>query len=117
LVLDLFIAMSPPAVEQYWSEVRERKTWVLVDKTLIPRIPGHSPEALAIEATRVAEEEFDNRVFANMVLLGAMAAFPGWIALKAMEKSLDGQIPASALETSRSALRRGFELGLGWERK
>lgn len=112
LALDLFIALSPAAVEQYWSEVREGKTWILVDKTLVAEIPPHSPPALAIEATRIAEEEFKNRVVANMVMLGVMAAFPGWVSLKALEEALSGQIAAKAWEASRSALRRGFELGL-----
>ncbi len=69
LALDLFIALSPAALEQYWAEVREGGTVVLVDKTLVPRTPDHSPPVLAIEATRIAEEEFKDRVVANMIML------------------------------------------------
>ena len=117
LALDLFIALSPAALEQYWSEVREGRTVVLVDKTLVPRTPDHSPPVLAIEATRIAEEEFKDRVVANMIMLGAMAAISGWISLKALEETLSGRMSARALEASRAALKRGYDLGLKMKEK
>jgi 2-oxoglutarate ferredoxin oxidoreductase subunit gamma len=111
LALDLFVALSPAAVEQYWSEVREGKTLVLVDRTLVPKTPDHTPPVLAVEATRMAEEEFHDRVVANMIMLGAMAAVTGWVSLKALEEALNGRMSAKTLETSKAALRRGFGLG------
>ena len=117
LALDLFIALSPAALEQYWPEVRKGRTVVLVDKTLVPRLPDHSPSVLAIEATRIAEEEFKDRVVANMIMLGAMAAISGWISLKALEETLSGRISARALEASREALKRGYGLGMGVKEK
>lgn len=110
MALDLFIALSPAAVEQYWSEVQEGRTVVLVDKTLVPCPPDHSPPVLAIEATRIAEEEFKNRVVANMIMLGAMATYTGWISLRALENALEGRVPPQSLEISRKALRRGAEV-------
>jgi 2-oxoglutarate ferredoxin oxidoreductase subunit gamma len=111
LALDLFVALSPAAAEQYWPEVREGKTLVLVDRTLVPKTPDHTPPVLAVEATRLAEEEFQDRVVANMIMLGAMAAVTGWIGLKALEETLDGRMSAKTLEKSKAALRRGFALG------
>jgi len=111
LALDLFVALSAAAAEQYWSEVREGKTLVLVDRTLVPKTPDHTPPVLAVEATRLAEEEFQDRVVANMIMLGAMAAVTGWVSLKALEETLDGRMSANPLEKSKAALRRGFELG------
>jgi len=111
LALDVFVALSPAAAEKYWSEVQEGRTLVMVDKTLVPRTPDHSPPVLAIEATRIAEEELKDRVAANMIMLGAMAAVTGWVSLKALEETLSGRMSAKALDTSKAALRRGFELG------
>jgi 2-oxoglutarate ferredoxin oxidoreductase subunit gamma len=112
LALDLFIALSPAAVEQYWAEVREGRTVVLVDQTLVPRTPDHSPPVLAVEATQIAEEEFKDRVVANMIMLGAMAAISGWISLKALEQTLNGRISGRGLEASQAALKRGYDLGM-----
>lgn len=111
LALDLFIGLSPTAVEQYWAEVQEGKTVVLVDKTLVAHTPPHSPGILAIEATRIAEEEFKDRVVANMVMLGALSACTGWVGLRALEETLPGRISERALTVSKAALRRGFEVG------
>ncbi len=112
LDLDFFIALSPAALERYWSEVREGRTLVLVDRTLVPHPPDHSPAIFAVEATRIAEQEFKDRVVVNMIMLGAMAALTGWVGLKALEEALPGGIAAKNVATSRAALRRGFEEGL-----
>ncbi len=111
LALDVFVALSPAAAEKYWSEVQAERTLVMVDKTLVPSTPEHSPPVLALEATRIAEEELKDRVAANMIMLGAMAAVTGWISLEALEETLRGRMSARALDTSKAALRRGFDLG------
>jgi 2-oxoglutarate ferredoxin oxidoreductase subunit gamma len=111
LALDVFVALSPAAAEKYWPEVQDGRTLVLVDKTLVSRTPDHSPPVLAIEATRIAEEELKDRVAANMIMLGAMAAVTGWVGLKALEETLSRRMSARVLDTSQAALRRGFELG------
>ncbi|MBM4332738.1 MAG: 2-oxoacid:ferredoxin oxidoreductase subunit gamma [Deltaproteobacteria bacterium] len=112
LALDLFIALSPAAIERYWPEVKQGQTVVIVDKTLVAETPEHSPRVFGVEATRIAEEEFKNRVVANMILLGAMAAYTGWIRLEALEETLKGRIGNKNLEVSKAALRRGFDMGL-----
>ena len=117
LALDMFVALSPAAAEKYWPEVQEGKTLVLVDKTLVPRTPDHAPPVLGIEATRIAEEELKDRLAANMIMLGAMAAVTGWVSLKALEETLSGRMSAKALDTSKAALRRGFELGMALKAK
>lgn len=111
LNLDLFIGLSPAALKQYWPEVQVGKTLVLVDRTLIPHLPDHAPPVIGIEATRIAEEEFKNRLVANMVMLGAMAALTGWVSLAALEKTIIERLPSENLEQSQQALRRGFALG------
>ena len=98
-------------MEQYGSEVQEGKTLVLVDKTLVAQTPKHSLQILGIEATRLAEEEFQDRVVANMIMLGAMAALTGWLRLETLDKALNSQVSARTLKKSKSALKRGFELG------
>jgi Pyruvate/2-oxoacid:ferredoxin oxidoreductase gamma subunit len=111
LALDVFVALSPAAAEKYWPEVRAGKTLVMVDQTLVPKTPDHSPPVLKIEATRIAEDELKDRVAANMIMLGAMAAVTGWVSLEALQETLSGRMSAKALATGGAALRRGFELG------
>ena len=110
LALDMFIALSPSAAEKYWPDVEEGRTLVLVDRTLVPGTPDHTPPVMGIEATRIAEEEFQDRVVANMIMLGAMAAVTGWIGLKALEEAVAERIPQKAVDGSLKALRRGYEI-------
>ena len=111
LSLDLFIALSQSGLERYWPEVKAGKTLVLVDKTLVTKLPEHNPPILGIEATRIAEEEFKERVVANMLLLGFMAAWTGWVRYEAFEKALAQQLNPKSLGPSLAALKRGFEMG------
>lgn len=111
LELDLFIAFSPAALNQYWPEVRKGKTVVLVDKTLVPTYPFHTPPVVEIEATRIAEEEFKSRVVANMIMLGAIASLTGWVSLEALEKTIKERMGPENLLKSQNALRRGFAIG------
>ena len=111
LSLDLFVALSQAGLDRYWPEAKEEKTLVLVDKTLVTKVPSHRPPVFGIEATRIAEEEFKERVVANMLLLGVLAAWPGWIRYGAFEKALHQQLNPRALPASLAALKRGFEMG------
>ena len=111
LALDFFIAMSPSGLEKYWGDVRPGKTVVLVDRTLVNRPPVHDPPVLAVEATRIAEEEFKERVVANMIVLGAMAALTGWVRLEALLEAVKRLLPAKAHASSQAAIRRGFAAG------
>jgi len=111
LALDLFIALSQSGLDRYWPEVKEGKTLVLVDKTLVTQIPEHHPPVLGIEATRIAEEEFQERVVANMLLLGYTAALLSWIRYEAFVKALERQLNPKSLPASLAALKRGFEMG------
>jgi len=111
LSLDLFVALSQSGLDRYWAEVREGKTIVLVDQTLVTKIPEHSPPVLGMEATRMAEEEFKERVVANMLLLGFLAARLGWIGYESFEKALRQQLNPKSLPASLAALKRGYEIG------
>jgi 2-oxoglutarate ferredoxin oxidoreductase subunit gamma len=111
LSLDLFVALSQSGLDRYWGEVLEGKTLVLVDRTLVTKVPEHHPPVMGIEATRLAEEELRERVAANMLLLGFLAARPGWIGYESFEKALKQQLNPKSLPASLAALKRGYELG------
>jgi 2-oxoglutarate ferredoxin oxidoreductase subunit gamma len=111
LNLDLFIALSQSGLDRYWPEVKDGSTLVLIDKTLVTKVPDHHPPVLGIEATRIAEEEFKERVVANMLLLGFMGARLSWIRFEAFEKALEQQLNPKSLPASLTALKRGYELG------
>jgi hypothetical protein len=68
-----------------------------------------------LEATRIAEAEFKERVVANMIMLGAMAAYTGWFRLPALEDAVQNQIPASSLEVSKLPYAEDLRRGGRWD--
>ena len=108
--LDAFVTMSQLAFDTYKNRIVQDKTKVIADTSLVTDIPA-GMKIYKIEATRLADEEFGRTLFANIIMLGALSAITGIIALSSLEKTLEGNVPPKTLETNRKALARGFELG------
>jgi len=111
LDIDAFVVMSQPALDKYVERVDPEKTFVIVDATLINKIPENLKRVYRVEATKIAEEEFGRSLFANIIMLGALSAISGMIELESLEKSLEGNVPAKTLEANRKALARGYAIG------
>jgi 2-oxoglutarate ferredoxin oxidoreductase subunit gamma len=111
LEIDSFVVMSQPALDKYIEKVDPDKTHVIADTTLIGNIPPKLKKVFPVEATRIAEEELGHSLFANIVMLGALSAITGVVSLSALDKTLDGNVPAKTLDKNRSALKKGHEVG------
>jgi len=111
LDVDSFVVMSQPALDKYVDRADPEKTRIIADSTLIDRVPEGLKHVYPLEATRIAEEEFGRALFANIIMLGALAAVTGTIKLASLEKSLEGNVPEKTLETNRAALARGYAIG------
>ncbi len=107
--LDALVVMSQPALDQYQQRVLPDRTMVIYDNTLVENIPLNFKYAIGIGATRMAEEEFGRSLFANIIMLGALAGATGMVTLDALSRVLGGNVPPKTLETNRKALARGFE--------
>jgi 2-oxoglutarate ferredoxin oxidoreductase subunit gamma len=112
LSIDSFVVMSQPALDKYIEKVDPDKTCVIADTTLIDKIPPQLKKVFPVEATRIAEEKLGHSLFANIVMLGALAAITGVVTLSALENTLDGNVPDKTLDKNRTALNKGYEVGL-----
>ncbi|UCH22492.1 MAG: 2-oxoacid:acceptor oxidoreductase family protein [Deltaproteobacteria bacterium] len=112
LDIDCFVVMSQPALDKYLETVHPAKTFVIADTTLIRDVPERLKKVFPVEATRIAEQELGHSLFANIVMLGALAAITGVVSLSALENSLDGNVPAKTLEKNRAALQKGYAIGM-----
>ena len=65
-----------------------------------------------VEATRIAEDELGRVLFANIVMLGALAAVTRFVSLQALENSLEGNVPPKTIEQNRAALKKGYQFFL-----
>jgi 2-oxoglutarate ferredoxin oxidoreductase subunit gamma len=110
-VPDILIAMSQEAYDKFEPELRDGG-WLLVDEDLVrPAPPRGSIRQLAVAATRIAEA-MGNRMFANMVMLGFLAATTGILPFEALEKALPGSVPDRSIPKNTEAMRKGWDLGL-----
>ncbi len=107
--LDALVVMSQPALDQYWEKVLPDRTMVIYDNTLVEKIPSYFKHTIGVGATRMAEEEFGRSLFANIIMLGALAGATGMVALDALSRALEGNVPPKTMETNLKALKRGFE--------
>jgi len=108
--IDALVVMSQPALDKYKDQAVADRTLVIFDDTLVDQVPD-GLRALAVPATRIAEEEFGRALFANIVMLGALAGATGIVSADALAAALEGNVPPKTLDTNRAALARGVELG------
>jgi 2-oxoglutarate ferredoxin oxidoreductase subunit gamma len=111
--LDALVVMSQPALEKYQDRVFAESTVVIYDSTLIEEIPLNFKHTVGIAATSMAEEEFGRSLFANIIMLGALAGATGMVGFEALSLALEGNVPPKTLDTNRKALKRGFEYAKG----
>lgn len=100
--LDALVVMSQPALDQYCKRANPKHTVVIYDNTLVDHIPPEFAHTVAVSATRMAEAEFGRSLFANIIMLGALAGATGTVAL-------EGNVPPKTLETNRKALAYGYD--------
>ena len=109
--VDTFIVMSQPAFDKYLAGIDPARTVVVADTTLVQSIPESVTHLFSVKATHVAEKELGQALFANIIMLGALAAITGLVTIASLGRALDGNVPDKTLELNRTALGRGFEIG------
>ncbi len=107
--LNALVVMSQPALDKYRRQVSPETTIVIYDPTLIGKLPLEFKLAVAVPATAIAEQEFGQALFANIIMLGALSGASGLVALDSLEKTLPGNVPPRTLKSNQAALRRGYE--------
>jgi len=72
---DVFVAFSAPAYKRFFDLCRGT---ILYDPELVEEIRPEAPERhAAVPATKLSKERFNNVLFANMIMLGALTRLAG----------------------------------------
>ena len=109
--INTFIVMSQPALDKYVDIVDPEKTVIVADTTLVQSLPDRLKNVYPVKATQVAEQELGQSLFANIIMLGALSAITGMVAVESLERALEGNVPEKTLEKNRNALKKGYEMG------
>jgi 2-oxoglutarate ferredoxin oxidoreductase subunit gamma len=87
---DIFVAFSSPAYKKFYDYCQGK---ILYDPEMIDDVRGDDPQRhVAIPATTLSKHQFDNPLFANMIMLGALTRVAG-MDLDAMRKAMLAVIP------------------------
>jgi 2-oxoglutarate ferredoxin oxidoreductase subunit gamma len=107
---DVLVAMSQQALDLYVKDLREDGT-LIVDEGLVERLPeGLKAKVFQVAATKTAENVFKSRLYANIVMLGAVTKITGLITGGSMEKAIAEGLPEKVREVNIESFRKGLEL-------
>ncbi len=103
---DVFVAFSAPAYKKFFDHCSGK---ILYDPEMVEAIRPDAPDRhVAVPATALAKERFNNVLFANMVMLGALTRLSG-MDLPAMTAAMLEIIPRFH-DQNREALQLGYTL-------
>ena len=103
---DVFVAFSAPAYKKFFAHCGGK---ILYDPEMVEEIRAEAPERhLAVPATALAKERFNNVLFANMIMLGALTRLAG-MDYHAMKKAMLEVIPRFH-EQNLAAMEVGYTL-------
>jgi 2-oxoglutarate ferredoxin oxidoreductase subunit gamma len=87
---DVFVAFSAPAYRKFYDLCRGK---ILYDPEMVEEVRAEAPERhLAVPATQLSKERFNNVLFANMIMLGALTRLSG-MDYAAMKQAMLDVIP------------------------
>ena len=103
---DVFVAFSEPAYKKFYTLTRGK---ILYDPEMVKALRQDAPERhVSTPATILSKEHFNNPLFANMIMLGALTRVAD-LDIEAMTKAMLEVIPRFH-EQNRKALTLGYNL-------
>ena len=103
---DVFVAFSAPAYKRFFDTCRGK---IVYDPEMVTETWADAPDRhVAVPATQLAKERFNNVLFANMIMLGALTRLAG-LDYQAMKETMLEVIPRFR-EQNLAALDVGHQL-------
>jgi 2-oxoglutarate ferredoxin oxidoreductase subunit gamma len=102
---DVLVAMSQPALDKYVNNLKEEG--ILLVDTLVSDIPETRAKIYKVPATEKAEKVLGNKLYANVIMLGALVKATGITSWKAMEKAIIDSVPEKARQANLEAFKEG----------
>jgi 2-oxoglutarate ferredoxin oxidoreductase subunit gamma len=106
---DVLVAMSPTALDQHLKDLKEDGTF-LANEDLVKEVPKVRARVFKIPATKMAETELKSKIYANVIMLGALTKTTGIVSQQAVEKAITESVPNKTQENNIRGFRIGLEL-------
>lgn len=105
---DVLIAMNQEAIDRYLKDLKGDGV-LLVDSTYVKKTPETKAKVFQIPATENAEKTFGKRIYANMLMLGALTKIARIVNEKTVERAINETVAKKEVKTNIKAFKRG-----GW---
>ncbi len=106
---DVLVAMSQNALNTHIEDLEENAI-LLVDEDLVKQIPTGKAQVFRLPATEEAETRLRSKIYANVVMLGALTKITKMVTKEAMEKAITASVRSDAAKIDLQAFQIGFNL-------
>lgn len=106
--LDALVVMNQESLKKYLKDLKPGGV-LLADSSLIKEIPAGDYQVYPIPGTEMAEKQLNNRIVANMIMLGAFSAATSAVTRDSLERAVSDMVPQSAAEVNVEAIRAGYQ--------
>lgn len=106
---DILVAMSQSAINAHIKDLKENAT-LLVDKNLVKQIPEIKAKVYNLPTTKVAETQLRSKMYANVVMLGALTEITKIVSKEAMKKAITTIVRADTIKPNLCAFEEGINL-------
>ena len=106
---DILVAMSSEAVNKH---LKDLKKWgiLLVDTTAFEGVPETRVKVFKIPAIKTAKKIFKDKIYANMIMLGALTGIAGIVNEASIKRAIRESSPQDKVETNITAYQKGYTL-------
>jgi len=105
---DILVAMNQEALDKHIESLKENGI-LIVDASYVKKIPQKKMKVFKIPATEMAEKTFGAKIYANMIMLGALNKLSKLANEKAIRKAIEDTIGTKAASINEKAYRKGEE--------
>jgi 2-oxoglutarate ferredoxin oxidoreductase subunit gamma len=105
---DVLVAMNQESLNALLKDLKETGI-LIVDSTNVTAKPEIKAKVHKFPFTETAQTEFGERIYANMLMLGAITKLTKLVSQKAMEKAIEENVSKKTTQTNIKAFRRGME--------
>jgi len=105
---DVLVAMSKEALDEYVWDLKATGI-LLLDKGAVKKAPEVEAEVFEVPATEIAEKELGSKIYANMIMLGALTKKLGIVSEKSVKRAIAEIVPEVTLKNNLKAFNIGFE--------
>lgn len=106
---DILLAMNQDAVDAYVKDLKDDGV-LIIDSTYVKENPETKAKLFKIAATETTEKIFGTKVYANMIMLGALLKATNAVSEKALEAAIEDTVSKEAVELNQKAFSKGREL-------